>query len=170
MVTERTQELEKEKHRSEELLLNILPEEVAEELKVNGRAAAHRFEHSTVLFSDFKGFTTFSSNMDSDTLVSELHHYFGLFDALCDAHGLEKIKTIGDAYMCAAGFHSPRRRMRWMRCSWPSVCWRRWNTATMNAGRKAFRNGPSASACTADRWWPAWWANASSPTTSGATR
>ncbi|MBK8613121.1 MAG: hypothetical protein IPN85_06445 [Flavobacteriales bacterium] len=109
MVTERTQELEKEKHRSEELLLNILPEEVAEELKVNGRAAAHRFEHSTVLFSDFKGFTTFSSNMDSDTLVSELHHYFGLFDALCDAHGLEKIKTIGDAYMCAAGIPQPTK-------------------------------------------------------------
>jgi len=107
MVTERTQELAEEKHRSEELLLNILPEEVADELKANGRAAAHRFEYCTVLFSDFKGFTTFSSGMDSDTLVSELHHYFGLFDALCDLHGLEKIKTIGDAYMCAAGLPQP---------------------------------------------------------------
>jgi class 3 adenylate cyclase len=80
---------------------------VADELKEKGRAAAHRFEHCTVLFSDFKGFTTFSSRMDSDTLVGELHHYFGLFDALCDTHGLEKIKTIGDAYMCAAGLPQP---------------------------------------------------------------
>ncbi len=107
MVQERTQELEEEKHRSEELLLNILPEEVADELKENGRAAAHRHEHCTVLFSDFKGFTTFSAAMDSDTLVGELHHYFGLFDALCDKLGLEKIKTIGDAYMCAAGIPQP---------------------------------------------------------------
>ena len=107
-VQQRTKELEVEKGRSEELLLNILPEEVADELKENGRAAAHRYEHCTVLFSDFKGFTTFSSLMDSDTLVSELHHYFGLFDRLCDAHGVEKIKTIGDAYMCAAGIPKPR--------------------------------------------------------------
>jgi class 3 adenylate cyclase/ligand-binding sensor domain-containing protein len=108
-VRERTQELAAEKERSEDLLLNILPEEVAEELKENGRAAAHRFEHCTVLFSDFKGFTSFSSSMDSDTLVSELHHYFGLFDRLCDQHGVEKIKTIGDAYMCAAGVPKPRK-------------------------------------------------------------
>ncbi len=107
-VRERTRELASEKERSEELLLNILPEEVADELKENGRAAAHRYEHCTVLFSDFKGFTTFSSRMDSDTLVSELHHYFGLFDRLCDTHGVEKIKTIGDAYMCAAGIPQPR--------------------------------------------------------------
>ena len=104
----RTRELAAEKERSEQLLLNILPTRVADELKENGRAAAHRFEHCTVLFSDFKGFTTFSSSMDSDTLVSELHHYFGLFDKLCDAHGVEKIKTIGDAYMCAAGIPDPR--------------------------------------------------------------
>jgi class 3 adenylate cyclase/streptogramin lyase len=109
MVDERTQELAAEKERSEELLLNILPEEVAEELKENGRAAAHRHEHCTVLFSDFKGFTTFSTAMDSDTLVGELHHYFGLFDALCDRLGLEKIKTIGDAYMCAAGIPQPNK-------------------------------------------------------------
>jgi adenylate cyclase len=60
-----------------------------------------------VLFSDFKGFTTFSSRMDSDTLVAELDHYFRLFDTLCGTHGLEKIKTIGDAYMCAAGIPEP---------------------------------------------------------------
>jgi adenylate cyclase len=60
-----------------------------------------------VLFSDFKGFTNFSSRMDSDTLVAELDHYFRLFDQLCEEHGIEKIKTIGDAYMCAAGIPEP---------------------------------------------------------------
>ncbi|MBK8499458.1 MAG: hypothetical protein IPL52_11745 [Flavobacteriales bacterium] len=107
IVQERTHELETEKGRSDDLLRNILPGQVADELKANGRMAAHRFEHCTVLFSDFKGFTSFSSSMDSDTLVSELHHYFGLFDRLCDAHHVEKIKTIGDAYMCAAGIPVP---------------------------------------------------------------
>jgi len=106
-VLVRTRELAQEKDRSEELLRNILPASTAEELKTKGRADARRYEHCTVLFSDFKGFTTFSSRMDSDTLVSELHHYFSLFDQLCEQHGLEKIKTIGDAYMCAAGLPEP---------------------------------------------------------------
>ncbi|MBK9175517.1 MAG: hypothetical protein IPM46_04105 [Flavobacteriales bacterium] len=106
-VLERTRELAHEKERSEDLLRNILPAATAEELKRKGRADARRYEQCTVLFSDFKGFTGFSSRMDSDTLVSELHHYFGLFDRLCDAHGVEKIKTIGDAYMCAAGIPTP---------------------------------------------------------------
>ncbi|HRP00921.1 MAG TPA: adenylate/guanylate cyclase domain-containing protein, partial [Flavobacteriales bacterium] len=107
MVANRTRELATEKDRSERLLLNILPASTAEELKVKGSAEARRYEHCTVLFSDFKGFTTFSSNMDSDTLVAELDHYFRLFDGLCERHGLEKIKTIGDAYMCAAGLPEP---------------------------------------------------------------
>ena len=106
-VQQRTHELAQEKDRSEDLLRNILPASTAEELKTKGRADAKRYEHCTVLFSDFKGFTTFSSRMDSDTLVSELHHYFSLFDQLCAQHGLEKIKTIGDAYMCAAGLPEP---------------------------------------------------------------
>lgn len=108
-VQRRTQELATEKERSEELLRNILPAATAQELKTKGHADAHRFEHCTVLFSDFKGFTSFSSRMDSDTLVGELHHYFGLFDQLCGQHGVEKIKTIGDAYMCAAGVPTPSR-------------------------------------------------------------
>lgn len=107
MVANRTRELATEKDRSERLLLNILPASTAEELKSKGSAEARRYEHCTVLFSDFKGFTTFSSNMDSDTLVAELDHYFRLFDGLCERHGLEKIKTIGDAYMCAAGLPEP---------------------------------------------------------------
>ncbi len=106
-VQQRTQELEAEKDRSDELLRNILPASTAEELKAKGHADARRHEHCTVLFSDFKGFTTFSSRMDSDTLVAELQHYFGQFDALCGRFGVEKIKTIGDAYMCAAGLPAP---------------------------------------------------------------
>jgi len=108
MVKIRTSQLAEEKERSEDLLLNILPASTAEELKLKGSAEAHRYESCTVLFSDFKGFTGFSSLMDSDTLVRELDHYFRLFDELCDEHGLEKIKTIGDAYMCAAGIPEPK--------------------------------------------------------------
>jgi class 3 adenylate cyclase/ligand-binding sensor domain-containing protein len=106
-VTKRTAELATEKERSDALLRNILPASTAEELKSKGSADAQRHERCTVLFSDFKGFTTFSSQMDSDTLVSELDHYFRLFDELCDRYGVEKIKTIGDAYMCASGIPEP---------------------------------------------------------------
>lgn len=106
-VAHRTRELATEKDRSERLLLNILPASTAEELKTKGTAEARRYERATVLFSDFKGFTHFSSRMDTDTLVAELDHYFRLFDSLCDRHRLEKIKTIGDAYMCAAGLPEP---------------------------------------------------------------
>lgn len=106
-VQERTRELAAEKQRSDDLLRNILPAATAEELKAKGHADAQRHERVTVLFSDFKGFTSFSSRMDSDTLVGELQHFFGEFDALCDRFGVEKIKTIGDAYMCAAGLPRP---------------------------------------------------------------
>jgi len=103
MVDERTKQLAEEKRHSDELLLNILPASTAAELKAKGTAEAHRYEHCTVLFSDFKGFTGFSEGMASDKLVAELDRFFRAFDRLCDAHRMEKIKTIGDAYMCAAG-------------------------------------------------------------------
>lgn len=108
MVASRTGELAKEKERSDDLLLNILPASIAEELKQKGSANALSHPSCTVLFSDFTGFTTFSSHMDSDTLVAELDHYFRLFDRLCDRYGVEKIKTIGDAYMCASGVPQAR--------------------------------------------------------------
>jgi ligand-binding sensor domain-containing protein/class 3 adenylate cyclase len=107
MVEVRTRELATEKERSDALLRNILPASTAEELKQHGAAEARRYDACTVLFSDFKDFTNFSSAMDSDTLVSELDHYFRLFDQLTDTFGLEKIKTIGDAYMCASGIPEP---------------------------------------------------------------
>jgi class 3 adenylate cyclase len=99
--------IQKEKDRSEELLLNILPEEVAEELKAKGTAEAVQIDHVTVLFTDFKGFTALSELVTPKQLVKDLHECFSAFDRICETHGLEKIKTIGDAYMAAGGLPVP---------------------------------------------------------------
>ncbi|MCB0781882.1 MAG: tetratricopeptide repeat protein, partial [Flavobacteriales bacterium] len=85
----------REKARSEELLLNILPEEVAEELKERGEANARRIDQATVLFTDFKGFTAYSENLSPEQLVHDLHECFTAFDNIIARHGMEKIKTIG---------------------------------------------------------------------------
>lgn len=90
--------------RSDELLLNILPVAVAEELKLTGKTAPKRFENITVLFTDLVGFTTLSSNMRPEALVKTLDDLFRCFDDIIQSHGLEKIKTIGDAYMAVSGF------------------------------------------------------------------
>ncbi len=103
LVQERTQELEQEKHKSEELLLNILPAETAEELKQHGFAKAKRHELVTVMFSDFKGFSRISEQMDPEDLVAEIDHCFRAFDEIMEKYGLEKIKTVGDAYLCVGG-------------------------------------------------------------------
>ncbi len=92
-----------EKDRSEDLLLNILPAEVAEELKQKGRADAKLMEEVTVLFTDFKGFTQVSEMLTPTELVAEINECFSVFDHIMDKHGVEKIKTIGDAYMAAGG-------------------------------------------------------------------
>ncbi|MBL8011152.1 MAG: adenylate/guanylate cyclase domain-containing protein [Flavobacteriales bacterium] len=92
-----------EKDRSENLLLNILPKEVAEELKAKGEAEAKLINHVTVLFTDFKGFTAMSELVSPQQLVKDLHECFSYFDQLCGKFGMEKIKTIGDAYMAAGG-------------------------------------------------------------------
>ncbi len=103
LVQERTQELETEKHKSEELLLNILPAETAEELKQYGSAKARRFENVTVLFSDFKGFSKLAGEMTPEALVAEIDFCFCAFDKITESFGLEKIKTVGDAYLLAGG-------------------------------------------------------------------
>ncbi|MBL7984861.1 MAG: tetratricopeptide repeat protein, partial [Flavobacteriales bacterium] len=95
--------ISKEKARSEELLLNILPEEVAEELKAKGEAQAVQIDQVTVLFTDFKGFTSLSENLTPRELVRDLNECFSAFDRITTKHGIEKIKTIGDAYMAAGG-------------------------------------------------------------------
>ena len=93
----------KEKERSEELLMNILPKEVAEELKAKGHSDAQLIDHVTVLFTDFKGFTALSEQLSPKELVADLHTCFSEFDRICEKYGIEKIKTIGDAYMAAGG-------------------------------------------------------------------
>ncbi len=95
--------LSKAKKRSDELLLNILPPEVAEELKEKGKAAAKQFEHVTVMFTDFKGFTGISEKLSPAELVAEIDTCFKTFDEIITRHNIEKIKTIGDSYMCAGG-------------------------------------------------------------------
>lgn len=95
------------KRKSDSLLLNILPEATARELKRSGSAQARYFESVTVLFTDFKGFTAISENMQASQLVADLHECFSVFDHICEKHGIEKIKTIGDAYMAAGGLPIP---------------------------------------------------------------
>ncbi|MBK8226422.1 MAG: adenylate/guanylate cyclase domain-containing protein [Flavobacteriales bacterium] len=92
---------------SEDLLLNILPQEIADELKVKGHADAKLFEQATILFSDFKGFTALSEELTPEELVEELNICFKTFDGIVTARGIEKIKTIDDAYMCAGGLPDP---------------------------------------------------------------
>jgi class 3 adenylate cyclase/ligand-binding sensor domain-containing protein len=106
LVSERTRELEEEKHKSEELLLNILPAEIAEELKTHGRAKAKRHEFATVMFSDFKGFSRISEQMTPEELVAEIDCCFRAFDEIMEQYGLEKIKTVGDAYLCVGGMRN----------------------------------------------------------------
>ncbi|MBK7754179.1 MAG: hypothetical protein IPI41_16690 [Flavobacteriales bacterium] len=96
-VQERTADLSREKQRSDDLLLNILPEEVAEELKNTGAAQAKQFDTATILFTDFKGFTQLSEQVTPAELVAELNTCFKSFDHIITARGIEKIKTIGDA-------------------------------------------------------------------------
>ena len=95
--------IEEEKNRSDLLLLNILPSETAQELKEKGKVKAKRFESVTVLFTDFQGFTMKSQDFSPEKLVASVDYYFSEFDKIIGKYGLEKIKTIGDSYMCAGG-------------------------------------------------------------------
>ena len=105
----RTNEIiEKEKNRSDSLLLNILPEETAQELKENGKVRAKKFESITILFTDFIGFTQYAENLSPEKLVESIDFYFSKFDEIIEKYGLEKIKTLGDSYMCTGGLHSNR--------------------------------------------------------------
>lgn len=99
--------VKREKARSDELLLNILPEQVAEELKEKGYADAKLIENVTVLFTDFKGFTALAEKLSAKELVDDLNVCFSAFDRIMEKYGIEKIKTIGDAYMAAGGLPLP---------------------------------------------------------------
>jgi adenylate cyclase len=95
--------IRKAKKRSDELLLNILPEETAEELKATGMAKTKSLDLVTVLFTDFKNFTVASEKLTPEELVAEINHCYSAFDRIVEKYGVEKIKTIGDSYMCAGG-------------------------------------------------------------------
>jgi len=95
--------LKGEKQKSDDLLLNILPAEVAEELKLNGQSTARQYNNVSVLFTDFVNFTGISEQMSPSDLVQEIHQNFKTFDAIMEKHGIEKIKTIGDAYLAVCG-------------------------------------------------------------------
>ncbi|MFT5723585.1 MAG: adenylate cyclase [Bacteroidia bacterium] len=99
----------KERHRSDQLLYNILPVETAKELKANGVAVAKAHAEVTIVFADVEGFTRIAGNLEPTVLVQLLDFYFGQFDRIIQAHGLEKIKTIGDAYMFVSGLDSDKK-------------------------------------------------------------
>ena len=99
--------IQKEQKKSDDLLLNILPAATAKELKEKGYSTPRKYDNTTVLFADFVNFTGLSANMPPEKLVNELNHCFKAFDAIMDKYGLEKIKTIGDAYMCVGGLPIP---------------------------------------------------------------
>ncbi|TAK93864.1 MAG: response regulator, partial [Verrucomicrobia bacterium] len=103
-----TQRLQAEQEISQRLLLNILPQPIAERLKQGEAVIADGFAEVTVLFTDFVGFTKFSSHTPPTELVGQLNDIFSAFDELCERHGLEKIKMIGDGYMVAGGVPVPR--------------------------------------------------------------
>lgn len=98
--------IQKERDISDNLLLNILPKSVADELKTKGYADARQFDNIAILFSDFKGFTTLAEKLTPAQLVEEINICFKAFDAIMQCYGIEKIKTIGDAYMAAGGLNN----------------------------------------------------------------
>jgi class 3 adenylate cyclase len=100
--------LESERAKSEGLLLNILPRAIAQRLKEQPGSIAERFDEATVLFADIVNFTQLSERVAATELVQMLDAVFTRFDQLADQHGLEKIKTIGDAYLVVGGLPEPR--------------------------------------------------------------
>ena len=99
--------IEQERNLSDKLLLNILPEQTAVELKEEGKVVAKKFDSVSVMFTDFKGFTKHSEGLSPEDLVKTVDFYYSKFDTIIKSYGLEKIKTIGDAYMAAGGLPYP---------------------------------------------------------------
>lgn len=99
--------IEKEKNRADHLLKNILPEGTAKELMDFGKVKSKKFETVSVLFADFKGFTLHAEHLSPEDLVKSVDFYFSKFDDIIEKYGIEKIKTLGDCYMCACGLPYP---------------------------------------------------------------
>ena len=108
-IEQQKEEIERGRDEAEALLLNILPRDTAQELRTNGAATPRNYDLVTVLFTDFSGFTRITETMSPQQLVDELNICFRAFDEIIEEHGLEKIKTIGDGYMCAGGIPQPNR-------------------------------------------------------------
>ncbi len=106
-VLERTSELQVEKKKSDDLLLNILPEDVANELKQTGHTKPRSYEIATVMFTDFENFTSKSETLSPEELVNLIDTCFTKFDEIISRHKMEKIKTIGDSYLCVSGVPDP---------------------------------------------------------------
>ncbi|TAN15887.1 MAG: adenylate/guanylate cyclase domain-containing protein [Chitinophagaceae bacterium] len=106
-LAERNKMIVAEKQKSEMLLLNILPEEISNELKQTGKTRAHSYDMATVMFSDFVNFTSIGEKLTPEELVSAIAEYFETFDHIIERYGIEKIKTVGDAYICASGLPIP---------------------------------------------------------------
>jgi len=96
-------------HRSEQLLLNILPRAIADELKASERVTPRYHESVTIMFADFEGFSRLAERIEPKSLIEQLDQFFSAFDAIAERHRLEKLKTIGDAYMCVGGLPEPNR-------------------------------------------------------------
>jgi adenylate cyclase len=109
IVSQRTEELQNEKEKSEQLLANILPKDTADELKKKGKASSQKYEMVTVLFSDIQGFTKIAEQMNPEALIDQLDNFYFHFDSVVEKYNIEKIKTIGDAYMCAGGIPEKNR-------------------------------------------------------------
>lgn len=107
LLARKNREIEIERGKAEALLLNILPDETAQELKETGQTAPRAYPEATVVFTDFSDFTALASSMTPEELLTELNECFIRFDEISEAHGLEKIKVIGDSYMCVGGLPAP---------------------------------------------------------------
>jgi len=109
IINERTDEMIIEKEKTEALLSNLLPKNTADELMAKGKATKIKYNFVTVLFSDIQGFTKIAEEMNPEVLIDELDKFFFTFDSVVEKYGIEKIKTIGDAYMCAGGIPEKNR-------------------------------------------------------------
>ncbi len=109
LLFQRTNELLKEREKSENLLARVLPQETADELKQFGKIKAQKFQMVTVLFSDIQGFTKITDDTDSEELIDQLDRFVYEFDSVVQKYHIEKIKTVGDAYMCAGGLPKKNR-------------------------------------------------------------
>ena len=109
IINKRTEDLIIEKEKTEALLSNVLPKNTANEIMLKGKATKTKYNFVTVLFSDIQGFTKIAEEMNPEVLIDELDKFFFHFDSVVEKYGIEKIKTIGDAYMCAGGIPEKNR-------------------------------------------------------------